>query len=706
MYEPGSFRAVMRLTFFLIFAVVSSLSEAAGREWFVVPSGVSAGANTGTSLPDAWNGFDAIDWTAMGPGDTLYLVGSFDGKSLRVGSGGDELNDFFIRGDHPSGRGVINNGSVLWVAENRNFITVDGLTINNGIVAYGWPIGSSYVASNIRLAGPGRLLDFGKQLISRGFRAGMMIRLTGGLETNRATYRIVSVTDEGGYEQITIDTSPEASFAFTDERGSKTIEAFWENHHITVRNCAISNAYGPLVEVSGTDVTISDNDLDAMDGHSAGILYLANRSFWRQHRNITISGNYIHNISSPDLSTDAHCVGVQGVDGLVITKNHFKACGAAIVVWNSETGPDIGAWEITDNFIEQMDYNRQPAQWGGSGIVFSDSGASLGGLIARNLVVNPLNCPGDPANTVACRGIRYNRPALAEIHNNTIDGYDWGIELKSAYSADVRNNVVIDSVLGHVKADISPTSHTSDYNAYHPADGAVFTLGSAGLDFPGYMAAQQAAGNSTDPHSITADPGLDARYAPGSQNSAVVGAGDPVGKETFLSADWPDAAGGGDFMLVADTASPDIGAFAWMPADTSAADLSHGSLVVKKSITRRNTFTLSNEIRNTGAATAGAFTARWYLSANTTWDPGLDIALQASSGSGGVCQKAFGELAPGASVLAVLGCRAPTGATVGQSYYVIGVVDGDGVVAEMSETNNTAVSQVFTTQSQPRTTRQ
>jgi subtilase family serine protease len=88
-------------------------------------------------------------------------------------------------------------------------------------------------------------------------------------------------------------------------------------------------------------------------------------------------------------------------------------------------------------------------------------------------------------------------------------------------------------------------------------------------------------------------------------------------------------------------------------------------------------FSVSDTTRNAGGGTAPASTTSFYLSANGTLDAS-DILL----GS-----RAVPALAPGASSSGSATLTIPA-STPGGSYFLIAAADGDGAIAETSETNN------------------
>jgi subtilase family serine protease len=93
--------------------------------------------------------------------------------------------------------------------------------------------------------------------------------------------------------------------------------------------------------------------------------------------------------------------------------------------------------------------------------------------------------------------------------------------------------------------------------------------------------------------------------------------------------------------------------------------------------------TVSDTTLNQGGGTAGASTTAFYLSTNSILDSN-DVP---------VGSRAVPALAPGASSAAATVVTIPAGTATG-TYFVIARADGDGVVAETVETNNTSARQV------------
>jgi subtilase family serine protease len=107
-------------------------------------------------------------------------------------------------------------------------------------------------------------------------------------------------------------------------------------------------------------------------------------------------------------------------------------------------------------------------------------------------------------------------------------------------------------------------------------------------------------------------------------------------------------------------------------------DLTIAALNAPSSAVAGSTIVVTDTTRNSGGGLTTASTTRFYLSANLTLDA-ADVLL----GSRAVGPIGAGATEAGSTMVAV-----PLGIPPG-NYYVIGVADGGGVIAETNETNNT-----------------
>ena len=107
-------------------------------------------------------------------------------------------------------------------------------------------------------------------------------------------------------------------------------------------------------------------------------------------------------------------------------------------------------------------------------------------------------------------------------------------------------------------------------------------------------------------------------------------------------------------------------------------DLIVSGLSAPGSAAAGSTISVTDTTKNQGADTAVTSTTKFYLSTNKTFDSG-DVLL----GS-----RMVPSLAPGATSSGSTPVNIPSGIKAG-TYYIIAVADGDGVVPESTESNNT-----------------
>lgn len=121
-----------------------------------------------------------------------------------------------------------------------------------------------------------------------------------------------------------------------------------------------------------------------------------------------------------------------------------------------------------------------------------------------------------------------------------------------------------------------------------------------------------------------------------------------------------------------------------------APDLAPTAMSASKNGKRVN---VSDTVQNQGDGAAGSLTVAYYLSTNTAYEPGTDIALASNSSGSGACTRAVITLVAGdTSSVANMICYKPTGAVKGTRYYVLVVDDSGNQVTESNEANNVRAS--------------
>ena len=99
--------------------------------------------------------------------------------------------------------------------------------------------------------------------------------------------------------------------------------------------------------------------------------------------------------------------------------------------------------------------------------------------------------------------------------------------------------------------------------------------------------------------------------------------------------------------------------------------------------------TVKDTVKNQGNSNIiKAFTVAYYLSTDTVYEPGQEIALASSSNGSGVCTRNVTSLSTGALNSGNKSCYKPAVAQKRTNYYVLVVDDSGNVITESNETNN------------------
>lgn len=123
-------KSILHVFFMMLFLNVSFfITEADASSWYV--DNGATGNNNGTSWTDAWQRFQDISWTAIDPGDIVYISGGSSSKiyyePLIIGKSGSSGNPIYIRSGQDSGH----NGTVIFDGGGGT-----GAMINYGLNEY------------------------------------------------------------------------------------------------------------------------------------------------------------------------------------------------------------------------------------------------------------------------------------------------------------------------------------------------------------------------------------------------------------------------------------------------------------------------------------------------------------------------------------------------------------------------------------------
>jgi hypothetical protein len=119
-------RAVLLAVLLLAAHAAAALCPALAAEWYV--DNQAGGLNTGGSWADAWQSFSDIDWSAVSPGDTVYLSGGSTSKTytedLTVRSSGESASPITVTVGQEAGHNgtVVIRGAGVYLESNSHLV--------------------------------------------------------------------------------------------------------------------------------------------------------------------------------------------------------------------------------------------------------------------------------------------------------------------------------------------------------------------------------------------------------------------------------------------------------------------------------------------------------------------------------------------------------------------------------------------------------
>lgn len=445
--------------------------------------GDGTGSTCGSGAGYAWNAMDNTKWDSMGGGDTLYLIGTHSG-TFNIMNGGSDPNYLTIRGDHAAGAGTI-TGTVVFYESSAVWVKLYELTINGQIgrgISTALGDGSCWSATFEGSDTEGRVYerDDTTTWAAKGWVAGNCFTST----HDQGVWLINSVSSGNPADDtyLVINETGDNSDMEDFGPGTYTAYRYFDLHHIWIENCNIQatahNQIG-LEVIAGDDLTLKNNEFDGNDYYITGIFYTTGLHHYEHYDNITIEGNYIHNIKGTSGQAEGHGIGIQSGKNLTITKNYFKNCVCGVVLWVDQYR-EVTDWEITYNKIENMDSEGHMNEWPGCGIVLSGNGLgkdTSNGVIAYNLIIDPINTPDSKFTDEIAIARNDSWKSEVKIYNNTIINYWQGLNAYASpgtnYVGKVYNNIVAwtgtpQSGTVMIAVDDDDYDYYEDYMLYYP----------------------------------------------------------------------------------------------------------------------------------------------------------------------------------------------------------------------------------------------
>jgi len=496
----------------------------APTDWYVRPAGGTYGAENGTSYADAWDGLVNVVWGTSGvmASDTLWICGmhirqwttyapTYSNTCFyTVGASGTAGNPITIRGDSPSEAGEIWGFGLLeyeaWVDEGSGAYSITNRVGANGDWCVQDPgVGGTLVnltkvaslAACQALAGSFYCSDY----TSNGVK--FYVHCTDGLApTNRIAY------EQCGYI-LNCNARSYITFRNIGIYGDYYFFLAWIDPEYTTFFTldGVKHWYGMTIGAkrnTNHDWVIKNCDIAYMKNG----FYLTNDT--TSPYNVLLQNNHVHHIGywTNTYDSDAHCMGVQGGDNIIVERNEFDHGGTGFTHWSGSSFA-VTNLIIRKNFVHDMHTNGGA---NGRGIELntdSATGPFTNIQVNDNIVAN-----------IPDSGFRFKFGTVTTFYNNTAYACKYSFYTLQNTGANgmkmtLRNNISMNPVTAHIyfldNLHAAGTGATncyldSDYNLFYPDTGTLFYFCDSGgahtVNFTNWKALSHT-GCVYDPHSPT-----------------------------------------------------------------------------------------------------------------------------------------------------------------------------------------------------------
>jgi peptidoglycan hydrolase-like protein with peptidoglycan-binding domain len=561
--------------------------------FYVRPVTGTYGTSDGTSYDNAFDGFDDISWGntngSVGPGDKLFVCGTFNGENFDVGASGTMDYKIRIYSCTTANGASTNDAGIIW---GSSLWATDGWTGPDGNGVYS-RAGVTLVNDNMVVDS-----DFNVLYVCEGEadEAACVAANNNSWSFTSPTFyyhpsanlKNLHFNSPGGSaldinEKSYIEIKGLTIYMGTASDGAVMIFKNGEDTtpatDITIASSTIglNPAYAIRAGGNGSDrITISDNVIfDSANGYSSGggdDVHITNNEFYQTaniDKRISNHGPYLE--SNGDLCA----ISTSGAgDNWIITGNYIHGWkGEGIYMYMGNTSSGLNALISRNRVLMKSDpllYN--------AGILMNGGGSDLadrsaGAVISYNIITgNGLGVDYTYSTAIRSKlGIPTDTSKKLKVYNNTIDNNYQGFfgvlsAPESEIGVDFKNNIIsnvqTNGYFVNFQNVADPSEATFDYNDYY---GTGKWKWDGGTDRS--TIATWRTDSNQDSHSITTDP----KFVSATDYNLQTGSpAIDTGLDVGLSTDYA-----GNPLI----GSPDLGAYEYLSSTKTITAFSFSALL-------------------------------------------------------------------------------------------------------------------------------
>jgi len=526
--------------------------EPVGAKWYVRPLGTNYGAEDGTSYATAWEGFAAIQWASIEPGDTLYVAGThtvpntgFTGSSyFNIKKSGTADRRITVASCETQYGASTDDAGIIWGA--RLWPTTGWTGPTNGVYSRTLTSITADVSVNYAIEADETVLHNATSVEDCEATPGSFYAASLGTTIyyhptdalQELYYYGSHAISVEGYSYITLK-GLSLNYGFM-RSGVIVLHRETRTYSVAgfkIQNCTIRYGQYRAVEFQGVDFTdVEMTDCTVVDC-AAGFYPVTNwGTLVRYASNVLVARNtFQHTSKIADRTVfysasygDQLAIGIQGgIDDFTIVDNQILDWhGMGINIWlGYGTGEFAGTITMHDLLIARNEIHMNSSEAGvcNGGVIYSGiNAANFSNRSKRGKIVNNLitGCafstvqPGDDTSWCAAIRLKQDKPTDAAdtllVANNTIVGAYYGVrglvwDAALPFGGKFQNNIFMDPDTGGYFINHGNDSDQSgislDYNCYHGTGKWKWDGGTDITSFASWQAA-----HAHDDNSFTDDP--------------------------------------------------------------------------------------------------------------------------------------------------------------------------------------------------------